>query len=169
MYLSAKHTSLHSLTVMFASKRFRPTPLTSLEPIMYRFVELCVDMRKGRPPRIFLRTRAFRVPSLLSPDLFHPQIRRSGRRRKRLPLSRLSMSMILKLAKHQKVSYLVQLNARLEVIYQVSFQCNLMWHSFNSLSSPSKLQQAFKFCLKINGKSSSVAYARHSVSISQMF
>jgi hypothetical protein len=30
------------------SKRCRSTPLASLEPIMHRFVELCVDMRKGR-------------------------------------------------------------------------------------------------------------------------
>ncbi|KAJ6583222.1 hypothetical protein B0H10DRAFT_2097705 [Mycena sp. CBHHK59/15] len=32
----------------FSSKRFRSTPLASLEPIMHRFIELCVDMRKGR-------------------------------------------------------------------------------------------------------------------------
>ena len=42
------HAALQSLTEMFSSKRFRSTPLTSLEPIMLRFVELCVDMRKGR-------------------------------------------------------------------------------------------------------------------------
>ncbi|GLB42801.1 putative RNA-binding component of the eukaryotic translation initiation factor 3 (eIF-3) complex, which is involved in protein synthesis of a specialized repertoire of mRNAs and, together with other initiation factors, stimulates binding of mRNA and methionyl-tRNAi to the 40S ribosome [Lyophyllum shimeji] len=42
------HAALQSLTEMFSSKRFRSTPLTSLEPIMMRFVELCVDMRKGR-------------------------------------------------------------------------------------------------------------------------
>jgi len=42
------HAALQSLTEMFSSKRFRSTPLTSLEPIMHRFVELCVDMRKGR-------------------------------------------------------------------------------------------------------------------------
>ncbi|KAG6826515.1 hypothetical protein H0H92_015507, partial [Tricholoma furcatifolium] len=42
------HAALQSLTEMFTSKRFRSTPLTSLEPIMMRFVELCVDMRKGR-------------------------------------------------------------------------------------------------------------------------
>ncbi|KAJ7879492.1 hypothetical protein B0H14DRAFT_3434928 [Mycena olivaceomarginata] len=30
------------------SKRCRSTPLASLEPTMHRFVELCVDMRKGR-------------------------------------------------------------------------------------------------------------------------
>ncbi|KAF4622265.1 hypothetical protein D9613_009488 [Agrocybe pediades] len=42
------HAALQSLTEMFSSKRFRLTPLTSLEPIMNRFIELCVDMRKGR-------------------------------------------------------------------------------------------------------------------------
>ncbi|KAG7087346.1 hypothetical protein E1B28_013322 [Marasmius oreades] len=42
------HAALQSLTEMFSSKRFRSTPLTSLEPIMNRFIELCVDMRKGR-------------------------------------------------------------------------------------------------------------------------
>ncbi|KAH7100288.1 hypothetical protein BKA62DRAFT_743757 [Auriculariales sp. MPI-PUGE-AT-0066] len=42
------HAALQSLTEMFASKRFRSTPLASLEPIMMRFVELCVELRKGR-------------------------------------------------------------------------------------------------------------------------
>lgn len=42
------HAALTALTEMFQSKRFRSTPLASLEPIMLRFVELCVDMRKGR-------------------------------------------------------------------------------------------------------------------------
>jgi translation initiation factor 3 subunit A len=42
------HAALQSLAEMFTSKRFRSTPLTSLEPIMNRFIELCVDMRKGR-------------------------------------------------------------------------------------------------------------------------
>ena len=42
------HAALQSLTEMFSSKRFRSTPLASLEPIMIRFIELCVDMRKGR-------------------------------------------------------------------------------------------------------------------------
>ncbi|VDB94877.1 unnamed protein product [Peniophora sp. CBMAI 1063] len=42
------HAALQSLTDMFSSKRFRSTPLASLEPIMIRFVELCIDMRKGR-------------------------------------------------------------------------------------------------------------------------
>ncbi|KAJ8515451.1 hypothetical protein ONZ45_g7124 [Pleurotus djamor] len=42
------HAALQSLTEMFSSKKFRSTPLASLEPIMHRFVELCVEMRKGR-------------------------------------------------------------------------------------------------------------------------
>lgn len=42
------HAALQSLTEMFSSKRFRSAPLASLEPIMIRFVELCIDMRKGR-------------------------------------------------------------------------------------------------------------------------
>ncbi|KAF5350149.1 hypothetical protein D9756_009177 [Leucocoprinus leucothites] len=42
------HAALQSLTETFASKRFRSTPLASLEPIMHRFIELCVEMRKGR-------------------------------------------------------------------------------------------------------------------------
>ena len=42
------HAALQSLTEMLLSKRFRSTPLASLEPIMFRFVELCVEMRKGR-------------------------------------------------------------------------------------------------------------------------
>ncbi|KAJ7681623.1 hypothetical protein B0H14DRAFT_2175928, partial [Mycena olivaceomarginata] len=43
------HAALQSLTEIFSSKRFRSIPFgASLEPIMYHFVELCVDMRKGR-------------------------------------------------------------------------------------------------------------------------
>ncbi|KAF8346435.1 translation initiation factor eIF3a [Amanita rubescens] len=42
------HAALQSLSEMFASKRFRSTPLTSLEPITHRFIELCVELRKGR-------------------------------------------------------------------------------------------------------------------------
>lgn len=42
------HAALQSLTEMFSSKKFRSTPLPALEPIMLRFIELCVDMRKGR-------------------------------------------------------------------------------------------------------------------------
>ncbi|CAG7850883.1 Eukaryotic translation initiation factor 3 subunit A {ECO:0000255/HAMAP-Rule:MF_03000} Short=eIF3a {ECO:0000255/HAMAP-Rule:MF_03000}; AltName: Full=Eukaryotic translation initiation factor 3 110 kDa subunit homolog {ECO:0000255/HAMAP-Rule:MF_03000}; Short=eIF3 p110 {ECO:0000255/HAMAP-Rule:MF_03000}; AltName: Full=Translation initiation factor eIF3, p110 subunit homolog {ECO:0000255/HAMAP-Rule:MF_03000} [Serendipita indica DSM 11827] len=40
--------ALQSLTEMFNSKRFRSTPVASLEPIMMRFIELCVELRKGR-------------------------------------------------------------------------------------------------------------------------
>ncbi|TIB04796.1 hypothetical protein E3P94_00041 [Wallemia ichthyophaga] len=44
-----QHTAaLQSLQEMFTSKRFRSTPLSSLEPIMLRFVELCVTLRKTR-------------------------------------------------------------------------------------------------------------------------
>ena len=42
------HAALQSLTEMFTLKRFRSTPLTALEPILVRFVELCVDLRKRR-------------------------------------------------------------------------------------------------------------------------
>jgi translation initiation factor 3 subunit A len=42
------HAALQSLTDIFSSKKLRSTPLASLEPIMLRFVELCIDMRKGR-------------------------------------------------------------------------------------------------------------------------
>ncbi|KAG8991668.1 eukaryotic translation initiation factor 3 subunit A, partial [Tulasnella sp. 427] len=40
--------ALQSLTEMFAAKKFRNTPLSSLEPIMMRFIQLCVDLRQGR-------------------------------------------------------------------------------------------------------------------------
>ncbi|KAG8796731.1 eukaryotic translation initiation factor 3 subunit A [Serendipita sp. 398] len=40
--------ALQSLTEMFNSKRFRSTPVAALEPIMIRFIELCVELRKGR-------------------------------------------------------------------------------------------------------------------------
>lgn len=43
-----QNAALQSFTEMFSSKRFRSTPIASLEPIMLRFVELCVDMRRGR-------------------------------------------------------------------------------------------------------------------------
>ena len=42
------HAALQALTELFIVKRFGSTPIASLEPIMIRFVELCVDMRKGR-------------------------------------------------------------------------------------------------------------------------
>ncbi|KAK4058107.1 eukaryotic translation initiation factor 3 subunit A [Microbotryomycetes sp. JL221] len=40
--------ALSSISEVFSSKRFRSTPLSVLEPIMIRFLELCVDLRKGR-------------------------------------------------------------------------------------------------------------------------
>ncbi|GAA6005662.1 hypothetical protein JCM10207_005287 [Rhodosporidiobolus poonsookiae] len=40
--------ALSSVTEVFSSKRFRSTPLSTLEPIMIKFLELCVDLRKGR-------------------------------------------------------------------------------------------------------------------------
>ncbi|GAA5871790.1 hypothetical protein JCM3774_000300 [Rhodotorula dairenensis] len=40
--------ALSSISEVFSSKRFRSTPLSVLEPIMLRFLELCVDLRKGR-------------------------------------------------------------------------------------------------------------------------
>ncbi|BGP53062.1 eukaryotic translation initiation factor 3 subunit A [Rhodotorula sphaerocarpa] len=40
--------ALSSISEVFSSKRFRSTPLAVLEPIMLRFLELCVDLRKGR-------------------------------------------------------------------------------------------------------------------------
>lgn len=42
------HAALQSLTEMFSSKKFRSAPLAVLEPILLRFIELCVDLRKGR-------------------------------------------------------------------------------------------------------------------------
>ncbi|GAA5862799.1 hypothetical protein JCM8547_006548 [Rhodosporidiobolus lusitaniae] len=40
--------ALSSISEVFSSKRFRSTPLSTLEPIMVKFLELCVDLRKGR-------------------------------------------------------------------------------------------------------------------------
>ncbi|GAA6043545.1 hypothetical protein JCM8097_001215 [Rhodosporidiobolus ruineniae] len=40
--------ALSSISEVFSSKRFRSTPLSVLEPIMIKFLELCVDLRKGR-------------------------------------------------------------------------------------------------------------------------
>ncbi len=37
-----------ALQEMFSSKHVRSYSHTSLEPVMLRFVELCVEMRKGR-------------------------------------------------------------------------------------------------------------------------
>jgi len=40
--------ALQSLHEIVISKRSRSTPLAALEPIMLRFVELCVNLRKGK-------------------------------------------------------------------------------------------------------------------------
>ncbi|KAG8883428.1 eukaryotic translation initiation factor 3 subunit A [Tulasnella sp. 332] len=40
--------ALQSLTDLISTKRLRNTPIASLEPIMLRFISLCVDLRKGR-------------------------------------------------------------------------------------------------------------------------
>ncbi|GAA6053531.1 hypothetical protein JCM3770_000312, partial [Rhodotorula araucariae] len=40
--------ALASVSEVFSSKRFRSTPLSVLEPIMVKFLELSVDLRKGR-------------------------------------------------------------------------------------------------------------------------
>ncbi|GAA5977387.1 hypothetical protein JCM11641_000082 [Rhodosporidiobolus odoratus] len=40
--------ALSSISEVFSSKRFRSTPLSTLEPIMLKFLSLCVDLRKGR-------------------------------------------------------------------------------------------------------------------------
>ncbi|GAA5902113.1 hypothetical protein JCM6882_006704 [Rhodosporidiobolus microsporus] len=40
--------ALSSISEVFSSKRFRSTPLSVLEPIMLKFLDLCVDLRKGR-------------------------------------------------------------------------------------------------------------------------
>ena len=40
--------ALQSLHEIVISKRSRNTPLVALEPIMLRFVELCVNLRKGK-------------------------------------------------------------------------------------------------------------------------
>lgn len=40
--------ALSAISEVFSSKRFRSTPLSTLEPILIKFLELCVDLRKGR-------------------------------------------------------------------------------------------------------------------------
>ncbi|EJT98081.1 hypothetical protein DACRYDRAFT_24618 [Dacryopinax primogenitus] len=40
--------ALQLLSELFTMKKFRSTALSALEPIVLRFVQLCVDMRKGR-------------------------------------------------------------------------------------------------------------------------
>jgi len=41
-------SALQALYDIFTNRRFKQTPLTSLQPIMIRFVDLCVDLRRGR-------------------------------------------------------------------------------------------------------------------------
>lgn len=40
--------ALSSISEVFSSKRFRTTPLSVLEPILVKFLGLCVELRKGR-------------------------------------------------------------------------------------------------------------------------
>lgn len=40
--------ALQALYEIFTNRRFKQTPLTSLQPIMIKFVDLCVDLRRGR-------------------------------------------------------------------------------------------------------------------------
>lgn len=40
--------ALQALHDVFTSRRFKQTPLTTLEPIMLRFTDLCVELRRGR-------------------------------------------------------------------------------------------------------------------------
>ena len=49
--LIAVEQSLAALTILYehvTSKRSRNSPITSLEPVMILFVELCVDLKKGK-------------------------------------------------------------------------------------------------------------------------
>ncbi|MBW0490053.1 hypothetical protein O181_029768 [Austropuccinia psidii MF-1] len=48
MSVSQPMSALASISEIFSSKRFRQTPLSSLEPIMLRFIDLCVLLRKTR-------------------------------------------------------------------------------------------------------------------------
>ena len=205
------HAALQSLTEMFSSKRFRSTPLTSLEPIMHRFVELCVDMRKGRTAKeglmqyknIAQNTSVQSIESVITRFVLLADAKVREAQEKAAVQSavdvddleasetpesillgavsgdqskdRTDRALVTPWLKFLWESYRTSLetlknNARLEVIYQVKHQRNLMWHSLNSLSSSlSKLlNKPLNFASNINGKSSSVAYARPSVSISQM-
>lgn len=40
--------ALSSISEVFSSKRFRTTPLSTLEPILIKFLGLCVELKKGR-------------------------------------------------------------------------------------------------------------------------
>lgn len=49
--LIAVEQSLAALTILYehvTSKRSRNSPIMSLEPVMILFVELCVDLKKGK-------------------------------------------------------------------------------------------------------------------------
>jgi translation initiation factor 3 subunit A len=184
------HAALQSLTEMFTSKRFRSTPLTSLEPIMHRFVELCVDMRKGRTAKeglmqyknIAQNTSVQSIESVITGfvSLADAKVREAQEKAavksavdvddleaSETPESillgavsgdqskdRTDRALVTPWLKFLWESYRTSLetlknNARLEVIYQVSFQRNLMSHLLISLSSSQQIaQQAFKFCLK---------------------
>ena len=43
--------ALSTISEVFSSKKFRSTPVSVLEPILIKFLSLCVDLRKGRTAR----------------------------------------------------------------------------------------------------------------------
>lgn len=48
IHVGQHQAALAALNEIFTSRRFKQTPLQSLEPIMIKFVDLCVDLKKGR-------------------------------------------------------------------------------------------------------------------------
>lgn len=46
--VSQPASALQTLSEFLSSRKFRTTPLAQLEPIMLKFVDLCVDLRRGR-------------------------------------------------------------------------------------------------------------------------
>lgn len=46
--LNQPQAAFATISEVFQSRRFKSTPLSSLEPIMDRFLELCVQLKKGR-------------------------------------------------------------------------------------------------------------------------
>lgn len=46
--LNQPQAAFAAISEVFQSRRFKSTPLSSLEPIMDRFLELCVQLKKGR-------------------------------------------------------------------------------------------------------------------------
>ncbi|KAE8253956.1 hypothetical protein A4X13_0g3593 [Tilletia indica] len=46
--IGQSQAALQALHEIFSQRRFKQTPLPSLQPIMIRFVDLCVDLRRGR-------------------------------------------------------------------------------------------------------------------------